>query len=92
MNDEKRHFLLCRHLPARLTALETSWYLGFSEQDVSVLVSHGLLKPVGDPSQSSTKYFALKDLKKSHEDTRWINRATAALNRFWRVKNDKRKK
>jgi hypothetical protein len=92
MNDERRQFLLCRHLPARLNALEASWYLGFGENDIPVLASQGFLKPVGDPSQSSIKYFALKDLKKNHEDVRWINRATAVLNRFWRIKNSSRNK
>jgi hypothetical protein len=92
MNDEKRQFLLCRHLPGRLTAQESSWYLGFSQDDIPVLTAHGLLKPVGDPTQSSIKYFALKDLKKNHEDIRWINRATVVLNRYWRTKNEKKKK
>ncbi len=92
MNDAKAKFLACRHLPARLTVIETSWYLGFSENDIPVLASRRLLKPVGNPTQNSTKYFALKDLKKVHEDVRWINRATASLNQFWRLKNDTRKK
>ena len=92
MSDVKAKFLGCRHLPARLTVIETSWYLGFSENDIPVLASRRLLKPVGNPTQNSTKYFALKDLKKVHEDVRWINRATASLNQFWRLKNDTRKK
>jgi len=32
-------FLACRHLSARLTVIETSWYLGFSESDIPVLAS-----------------------------------------------------
>jgi hypothetical protein len=73
MSEAKAKFLACRHLPARLTVIETSWYLGFSENDIPVLASHSLLKPVGRPTQNSTKYYALKDLKKLHEDLRWIN-------------------
>jgi hypothetical protein len=92
MSEAKAKFLACRHLPARLTVIETSWYLGFSENDIPVLASRKLLKPVGNPTQNATKYFALKDLKKVHEDVPWINRATAALNHFWRLKNDSRKK
>ncbi len=92
MSEHKAKFLTCRHLPARLTVIEASWYLGFSENDIPVLASRGLLKPVGNPTQNATKYFALKDLKKIHENPRWINRATAALNQFWRLKNDSRKK
>jgi hypothetical protein len=90
MSEPKAKFLSCRHLPGRLTAIETAWYLGFSENDIPVLASRKLLKPVGDPSQSATKYYALKDLKKVHEDVRWINRASATLNKYWQLKNAKK--
>jgi hypothetical protein len=92
MSEAKAKFLACRHLPARLTVIETSWYLGFSENDIPVLASHRLLKPVGSPTQNSTKYYALKDLKKLHEDLRWINRASVTLYHYWQLKNETRKK
>ena len=92
MTDARVKFLTCRHYPARLTVIETSWYLGFSENDIPVLASRRLLRPVGNPSQNATKYYALKDLKRVHGDTRWINRATAALNRYWQLKNGSRMK
>ena len=92
MSEAKSKFLACRHLPARLTAIETSWYLGFSENDIPILASSRLLKPVGNPTQCSTKYYALKDLKKVHGDTRWINRASVTLYHYWQLKNEKRNK
>ena len=87
MNQEKRDFLTLPVPPARLTITETSWLLGFTEQDITVLVSAGLLKPLGHPPQSGSKYFATAELQILRSDTRWLAKASDAIVSFWKKKN-----
>ena len=90
MNQEKKDFLALRVPPARLTISETSWLLGFVEQDITVLVSAGLLKPLGHPPQSGSKYFATAELQALRGDTRWLAKASDAIVNFWKKKNSSR--
>jgi hypothetical protein len=87
MNQEKREFLSLAMPPARLNLTETAWFLGFTEHDVSVLISAGLLKPLGHPPPSGSKYFALAELKKLRENSHWLPRASDATVNHWKRKN-----
>jgi hypothetical protein len=87
MKQEKKDFLALPVPPARLTITETAWLLGFAEQDISVLVSAGLLKPLGHPPQSGSKYFASADLQELRSDTRWLARASDVIVNHWKRKN-----
>jgi hypothetical protein len=62
MNAERKDFLsVIRVTPARLDARETAWYLGFAAHDIPVLVSAGLLKPLGHPPAN-----AVNTMRQSH--------------------------
>jgi hypothetical protein len=87
MNPEKVQFLSLRFLPGRLTVAEAAWYLGFAEHDISVLITHDMLTPLGKPVPNCTKYFAVSDLETIRNDRRWNDRATALLTHHWRVVN-----
>lgn len=87
MNTDRREFLSLAIQPARLTIAETGWYLGFSDHDVSVLASLGLLKPLGHPPLSGSKYFALVELEKLRSDPRWLGRACDTIVKYWKDKN-----
>jgi hypothetical protein len=91
MSPEQISFLNQRHLPYRLTAKEAGWLLGFSPYDITVLTSQRLLKPVGRPAQNSTKYYSTTQIERLRGDVKWLDRATALLNRHWREKNEGRK-
>ena len=52
MNQAKKDFLSLANPPARLGIEETAWLLGFNEHDIAVLVSAGLLKPLGAENAS----------------------------------------
>jgi hypothetical protein len=84
MNSEKKDFLSLPTPPARLNLTETAWFLGFSDQDVSVLISAGLLKPLGHPPASGSKYFALAQLQTLRTDTRWLAKASDATVNHWK--------
>lgn len=90
MKQEKKDFLALPTPPARLTITETGWLLGFNDQDISVLVSAGLLKPLGHPPQSGSKYFATAAIQTLRNDTRWLAKASDAIVNFWRKKNASR--
>jgi hypothetical protein len=90
MKQEKKDFLALAIPPARLTITETAWSLGFAEQDITVLVSAGLLKPLGHPPQSGSKYFASAELQALRSDTRGLARASDAIVNHWRKKNASR--
>lgn len=74
-------------LPARLTMEQAAWLLGFTAQDVSVLISAGLLKPLDRPPKSGSKYFAAISLEELRNDTRWLAKASDAVVNHWRKKN-----
>jgi hypothetical protein len=91
MNQEKKDFLKLATLPARLGIAEAAWFLGFSEHDISPLISAGLLKPLGHPAASGSKYFSTSELEALRTDTRWLAKASDSVVNYWRAKNSGRK-
>lgn len=87
MNQERKDFLNLVTPPARLAQREAAWYLGFAENDISILVSVGLLKPLGRPPTSGSKYFGLTELQMLRNDPRWLAKASDATVNHWRKKN-----
>jgi hypothetical protein len=79
-------------MPARVIAEGAARYLGFATHDIPVLVSAGLLKPLGHPPASGTKYFATVTLQKLHDDISWLSRASDAIVRHWQKKNVRKSK
>lgn len=77
--------------PARMLVEEAAWYLGFTAHDIPVLVSAGLLKPLGHPPMSGTKYFAMATLRELREDVKWLAKASDAIVHHWRVRNAQKK-
>jgi len=91
MNQERKDFLSLRNLPARFGIGETAWFLGFGENDIPVLVSAGLLKPLGKPTATGSKYFAGAELQNLRNDSRWLGKASDAIVNHWRSKNASRR-
>jgi len=74
-------------LPARLDASQTALLLGFQPHDIPILVSAGLLKPLGRPAANSIRYFASVDIDRLREDRDWLDKATRTISRHWQEKN-----
>ena len=87
MNPERKDLLSLKTPPARLNAEETAWYLGFAPHDIPILVTAGLLKPLGRPPRASTKYFATANLEQLRSDVKWLARASDAIVLYWQSKN-----
>lgn len=83
--------LILYRLPARLDAAQTATLLGFQSHDISVLVSSGLLKPLGRPASNSIRYFASVDIDLLREDRDWLDKATRTISRHWQEKNGSRR-
>ena len=88
MNPERKEILSLPALPGRLTPAETAWRLGFEPDHIPILVSLGLLKPLGHPSASTVKYFASLEIEALRNDPKWLAKATDALRHKWKLKND----
>lgn len=92
MNPERKEILSLPALPGRLTPAETAWRLGFEPDHIAILVSLGLLKPLGRPSLSTVKYFASLEIEALRNDPKWLAKATDALRHKWKLKNDAARK
>jgi hypothetical protein len=90
MNDEMAKLLTLVRLPGRLNYEQTAPVLGFHPHEIPVLVKAKLLKPLGNPTPQSVKFFAASDVEKCSRDTDWLNKATKALYSFWATQNSKR--
>jgi len=77
-------------LPARLDAKMTAEVLGFNEHDIPVLVTLGLLEPLGKPAQNARKWYARAQITQIAEDPKWLNKATNTLYQYWQKKNANR--
>ena len=84
---ERERFLNLRHFPARMTSEEAALFFRMSPHDIPILVANGLLKPLGEPVQSSVKYFATAVLQELAQNVDWLHQATAALQGHWAMKN-----
>ena len=92
MNPERKEILSLPVLPGRLTPAEAAWRLGFEPDHITVLVSLGLLKPLGHPAASTIKYFASIEIEALRNDPKWLAKATDALRQKWKLKNEAAKK
>ena len=69
MNEAERHFLTLWGQPqARLSAEQVAWVLNCQPHDVPVLVNARLLKPLGNPTASSVKFFAVGEVREHAKD------------------------
>ena len=87
MNPQREQFLNLKATPARLTAEEAAWYLGFGAHEMPILVAKGLLQPLGHPPANGLKYFSTAALTELHQDVNWLTRASDAIVEHWRYKN-----
>ena len=92
MDSEQKQFLSLMKTPARVNPEQASWHLGFQAHDIAVLVSAGLLKPLGNPPANGQKYFASAVIEELRSDTKWLARASDAIYRHWREKNTRKRR
>lgn len=92
MKDEQLRFLsLLGQLPARLTAEQAGWVLNCQPHDIPALVNARLLKPLGNPAQNGTKYFATGDVLETAKDRSWLAKVTNTISQHWQRQNTRKK-
>ena len=93
MKEEQHQFLrLLGQVPARLNVEQTAWVLNCQPHDIPVLISSRLLKPLGNPSPYSVKFFSTAEVMESTKDRAWLMKVTATINRHWSEMNARKKR
>ena len=62
--------------PARIDYNQAGKILGFSEDEIKILVQNNHLKPIGKPRQNARKFFTLVETGAKTFDPEWIRKAT----------------
>ena len=90
MNSQQEQFLNLKTMPARIKVEEVAWYLGFATHEVTILMAEGLLKPLGRPPSTGTKYFSSSALEELRRDEKWLARASDCVVHYWKARNEKK--
>jgi hypothetical protein len=90
MNPDLERFLNLRNPPQRITAVEAASRLGFSAHEIPILISKGLLKPLGHPASNGPKHFLTAILDDLKRDEKWHGKASDAVQEYWRYKNGRK--
>ena len=92
MKDDQQRFLsLLNQLPARLTVKQSGWVLNCQPHDIPALMAARLLKPLGNPSQNSVKFFAAVDVLELLRDRSWLHKMTQVINQHWQQQNARKR-
>lgn len=81
MKQDKERFLNLRNIPARLTAEQAAWLLGFEAHDIPKLVNNRILRPLGKPAKNCVKMFWSRDVTDLANDRDKISKASDAIKR-----------
>ena len=89
MNPERRDFLNLLSPPGRSNTDETAWKLGFEPDHIAILVSEGMLKPLGNPPPGSMKFFFTAEIEQKKNDRKWMTKATERIRLKIKDKNER---
>jgi hypothetical protein len=90
MSEDELRYRSVSLRAARASVQEAAWILGCGAEDVPELTRVRLLKPLGNPTANSRKYYSTKELMKLAEDQTFLSKMTNTLYRKWRDKNASR--
>jgi len=90
MNQDIEKFLNLKNPPGRLTKEQAAWFLGFTPDEITILMASGVLKPLGHPASNGQKYFLAAALEDLRRDEKWYGKASVAIVEYWRYKNSRK--
>ena len=90
MNHDIEKFLNLKNPPGRLTKEQAAWFLGFTPDEITILMASGVLKPLGHPAYNGQKYFLAAALEDLRRDEKWYGKASDAIVEYWRYKNSRK--
>lgn len=82
-----KELLNLRRLPAMLNTAQTAALIGLAEHDIPILVSVGLLEPLGNPPPSAVKHFATVQVMELAGEIELLGKIRNAVYQHWRNKN-----
>lgn len=82
-----KELLNMRRLPAMLNPGQAAALIGYAEHDIPVLVSAGLLKPLGNPPANSVKHFATVQVMELAGEIAQLSKMRNVVYEHWRLKN-----
>jgi hypothetical protein len=65
--------------------------LNCTTEDVALLVTAGILKPLGKPNVNAVKFFSSIELMTLLADLEWLDEATKTIGQYWKRKNASQK-
>ena len=88
MKEEQHQFLsVLGHPPARLSVEQVAWALGCQAHDIPILIAARLIKPLGNPTGNTIKFFATAEILDQAKDRSWLAKVTNTVNHAWQKKN-----
>ena len=90
MNQDVERFLNLQNPPGRVTKEQAAWKLGFTPDEITILIAKNLLKPLGHPAHNGQKYFLNSTLEDLRRDEKWYSKASDAIVDYWRYKNSRK--
>lgn len=87
VSSHVRELLNVRRLQGRLNTRQTAALLNCGEHDIPVLVSKGLLTPLGHPPPNAVKFFAPLEVLELAGDREKMGRICDVIYEHWREKN-----
>src|SRR5213080_5606563 len=92
MQQDIERFLNLNNPPGRFTKEQAAWFLGFTPDEITILMASGVLKPLGHPAYNGQKYFLAATLEDLRRDEKWFGKASDAIVEYWRYKNSRKNK
>jgi len=80
-----------QRLPGILEADEAAARLGLPNHSISILIGAGHLKPLGKPSEKSSKKFSSDYVDGLAHDQKWPDKAVRIIDSYWITQNQKKK-
>jgi hypothetical protein len=90
MKQSMREFLMLKHWPAALSVEWASYALGWSEEEVRILIRKGVLPCLGGARGSERKDISSEELRSLMADPQWMSKARRTIIEAWRFKNRNR--
>ena len=87
ISAQAKELLNLRRLPAMLNMAQTAVMLGLAEHDIPVLITAGLLKPLGNPPSNSVKYFGTVEVLEMAGESAILNKIRRTVYQYWCAKN-----
>jgi hypothetical protein len=80
-----------KEIPARIDVELAAKLLGFSADDLTILMGAGHLMPLGKPAPNAPKYFSALEIMGLAANRSWLDKATRIVSQYWLKKRQRRK-